>query len=72
MTLPRKLTPGDVVAIRRDYRARKTGERLIAEGRAILKVVPTCMDHARELGVTQTVVLSAAQGMTYKDVKAHG
>lgn len=72
MTHPRrKLTTHTVRAIRRDYRARRTAEQLIAEGRAILKVTPTAMDWARDLGVTQNIVLSAAQCLTYKDV-THG
>jgi hypothetical protein len=65
----RKLDPLAVRQIRTDYRARRKAERDIARARAVLSVVPTCCDHARAYGVTQNIVLSAAQGLTYRDIE---
>jgi hypothetical protein len=65
----RKMTPHWIRNIRADYRARRKAERQIAEARAILMVIPTCNDYARELGVNQNVVLSAAMGLTYREVQ---
>ncbi len=69
MTHPRrKLAPATVVDIRRDYQLRRNAKEMIALGKAMLTSIPTCNDYARQLGTTDTVILSAAMGRTYKDI----
>lgn len=69
MTDPRrKLTPAQVRQIRADYRARRDAERQLAEARRVLETTPTAMNWARSLQCSQYIVLSAAQGLTYKEI----
>lgn len=70
MTHPRrKLTPSIVRQIRADYRARRDAERQLAEARRVLETTPDAMNWARSLRCTQNIILSAAQGRTYKEIQ---
>lgn len=64
----RKLSATIVRSIRKDYRLRREAKTMIAKGKALLAVVPTCNDYARELGTTENIILSAAMGRTYREV----
>lgn len=66
----RLVSPDDVREIRHDYNLRRRAEEMLRLAKDALRVVPTCEDHAKRVGISGVNVRKIARGMAYKDLRS--